>query len=527
MWGVNPKRPSWTGAALSRTTKVQVVPSPVGGINAVSPYVATEPSYCLVATNLNATGQGMRVRSGHTVFAENIGTDGIRTVIPFEGSTESKLFAVASDGIFDVSAGGAGPWSAAVTFGTSSSNSGWGSWTNFVADAGNHYVFYADEENGLYRYVEGGSWAAVTDITGVTEADLHFVTQHQSRVWFAEAASATGWYLAAGTISGAATPFYFGNKFKHGGILKGLYTWTVDGGEGLDDHLVAISSGGDVMVYKGIDPSQASSWELVGQFYVGQLPAGRRVAQTEGGDLYILSQYGVIPLTRLMQGQLVQQEGAQLSRNISPLIAQAMSLTINSRGWEMKNIPSENVFIVARPALTGQAELQFTLSSHTNGWTTWEDLPYQTGDVWEGTFYFGDPDGNLYILDGNTDDEEAITFSLLTSFQEYGETGQYHRVHFMRPVFRAAGAPSFALLPRYDYNTDPPIAPSAVPVVTGPLWDIALWDSAYWTSDGVVVQPVTAGTGIGRAMAIAMIGTSSFETLFIRCDLMFDTGSIL
>lgn len=517
----------WPGAPAARTTKVQVIPAPVGGLNLVTPLVATEPAYCLVATNLVASGQGMRVRSGHTAYATDVDADGIRTVIPFEGAAESALFAVSQNGVYDVSAGGAGPWAAEVAFPSAAEPAGWGTWTNFAADSGLHYAFYADEQNGLYRRQEGGSWAAVTDITGVTETNLTFVTQHMSRVWFAEEGTALAWYLAAGSISGAATSFNFGSKFNHGGTLKGLYSWTVDGGEGVDDHLIAIGSGGDVLVYKGTDPSSADTWALVGQYYVGRLPAGRRVAQNEGGDLYILCQYGVIPLTRLLQGTLVQDTQAQLSRNISPLIAEAMSLTISSRGWEMRNIPSENAFVVARPAIAGFENLQFALSSHTNGWTTFESLPYQTGDVWDGSFYIGGADGTVYLLGGNTDIDEDVEWALLFSFQEYGETGLYHRIQFIRPVFRASGAPTYTAEARYDYNTDPPTSSSATPVVTGSLWDVALWDAGTWLSSGSTVQSVVGGTGIGRAMSVALTGSSSSETVFVRADIMFDTAGPL
>jgi hypothetical protein len=518
---------AWPGVPLQRTTKVQVVPAPVGGLNLVTPLVATEPSYCLVATNLVATGQGMRVRSGHTAYASDVDLDGIRTVIPFEGAAESALFAVSPNGIYDVSSGGAGPWVAEVSFPSASEPAGWGTWTNFTADSGLHYAFYADEQNGLYRRLEGGSFAAVTDITGVSELALTFVTQHMSRVWFVEDGTALAWYLVAGNIAGPATSFNFGSKFNHGGTLKGLYSWTVDGGEGIDDHLVAIGSGGDVLVYKGTDPTSAATWQLVGQYYVGRLPAGRRIAQNEGGDLYILCQYGVIPLTRLLQGTLVQDAQAQLSRNISPLIAEAMALTISSRGWEMRNVPSENAFLVARPAIGGFENLQFSLSSHTNGWTTFEGLPYQTADVWDGDFYIGGADGTVYLFAGNVDIDEAIPFGLLSSFQEYGETGLYHRVQFMRPVFRSTGSPAYTAEARYDYNTDPPTSVSAAPVLTGSLWDVALWDSAIWAASGAVVQSVIGATGIGRAMAMALAGTSDSETLFIRTDIMFDSAGPL
>ncbi len=526
-FGAPPGAKLWGPRPSPRTTKVQIVPAPVGGLNLVTPLAATEPAYCLVATNMVATGQGMRVRSGHSVYAEDVDAAGIRTVIPFEGAAESALFAVSPNGIYDVSAGGAGPWVADVSFPSSAEPAGWGTWTNFTADSGLHYAFYADEQNGLYRRLEGGAFAAVTDITGVAETSLVFVTQHMERVWMVEGGTALAWYLDAGSIAGPATSFNFGSKFAHGGTLVGLYSWTVDGGEGVDDHLVAIGSGGDVIIYKGTDPTSAATWSLVGQYYVGRLPAGRRIAQNEGGDLYILCQYGVIPLTRLLQGTLVQDAQAQLSRNISPLIAEAMSLTISSRGWEMRNVPSENAFLVARPAISGFENLQFALSSHTNGWTTFESLPYQTGDVWDGSFYIGGADGSVYLLDGNTDVGEAIPFGLLSSFQEYGETGLYHRIQFMRPVFRSTGSPAYTAEARYDYDDDPPTTSGAAPVISGSLWDVALWDTAVWTSSGSTVQSVVGGTGIGRAMAVALAGTSDSETLFIRTDIMFDSAGPL
>lgn len=518
----------WSGRPKQGGTKAAAVPAPALGINATVPLATMSPEFCINAVNLIPNGTGSRVRSGYTSFATDVDADGIRTVVPFEGSTDSanRLFVTGPNGIYDITAGGAGPWVAAPAL-SGAPTAGWGTWTNFVSDAGTHYAFYADEADGLYRYAEGGAWAAVTDITGVTEANLAFVTQHQNRVWFVEKNTATGWYLAAGAIAGAATPFRFGNKFKHGGFLVGLYTWTVDGGDGINDHLVAISSGGDVMVYSGTDPSSATSWQLVGQFYVGALPVGRRVANNETGDLFILSQYGVIPLTRLMQGQLVQQEATQLSRNIAPIVADALNLTIDTRGWELRNIPSENVFILCRPAITGFASTQYALSTRTYGWTIFEGLPYQTGDVYEGTFYFGDSGGDVWILSGNTDDGEAISWSMVSAFSDAGETARFHRIHFMRPVFLAGGTPDAAVEARYDYDLDLPAPISADPPVTGALWDVAEWDEAFWVGVGIVVQSVVAGSGIGRAMAVALAGTSESETVLLRIDLMYDTGGFL
>ena len=79
-----------------------------------------------------------------------------------------------------------------------------------------------------------------------------------------------------------------------GGELVGLYNFTMDGGDGVDDYLVALSRAGDVVIYRGDDPSLIDLWNIVGTFYVGELPAERRVANEYGGDLYIISVFGMI-----------------------------------------------------------------------------------------------------------------------------------------------------------------------------------------------------------------------------------------
>jgi hypothetical protein len=537
--GFIPERGYSLGKPGPRSSKVVALPAPVAGINAVDPIAVIPPQFCLSAVNLIADGRTMKVRPGYRNHASNVGTEdtGVRGIIPFAGgdSANNELFATTEDGIYTVTAGGDGPWVADVSFGTADDESGFGVWTNFVGDNGTHYAFYADESNGLYRYDEGGAWAAVTDITGVDETTLVFCHMHKGRMWFVERDTGTAWYLASGSIAGAATSFNFGNKFIHGGHLVGLWSWTVDGGEGIDDHLVAVSSQGDVMVYKGEDPSSVATWTLVGQYYVGVPPAGRRIAQSQGGDLYILSQYGVIPLTRLMNGALVQQENAQLSRNISPLIADRLERTRSANGWEMRNVPGTNIYLVGTPLIEGDPDVQFVLSTRTAGWTVFEGLPYLTGDVFNGTFYFGDLENSVWILEGDEDGVaedgsggDDITWSLQTVFSENGEIGMFHRAQFIRAVFLAAGAPGISIAARFDYDTSPVDAPPAPVDVSGlALWDVAIWDSAIWGSQAVPIQQVYGAAGIGRAVSVSMRGASNVETGLVRFDLIFDTGGML
>jgi hypothetical protein len=540
--GFSPKKGNYLGdPAKQASLKAVPFPAPSGGINAVDPLASLDPKYSVLANNFIADGRGLRVRTGTQQFATGVGTTDVLTIIPFEAATTgaNKLFCAGSAGIYDVTAGGAGPWATSVAFGVTTGTAGYGVWSNFVLDNGANYVFYADSVNGLYQYPSGGPWVATgVGITGPAggSADLTFVTQFKSKLWFCEKNSARAWYLASGTVAGVAKVFNFGNKFKHGGTLVGLYNWTMNSGVGIDDHLVALSSSGDVIIYKGSDPDTALDWFQIGQYYIGGIPAGNRQGAVFGGELFLLSQLGVLPLSRLMAGDALDDVATYASKNISPLITTEMAVSRTSIGWEMRNIVSENVFTVSVPKQTGLAYKQYAMSSKTNGWCTFMDLPYKTGDTYTGTFYIGSETGVIYRLNGHSDQVtlagtggNAITFSLITAFSDLSESALYHQVQFLRPVFRASAAPSYSIAARYDYNTDDYTGIAISTVISGYLWDgsTALWDTALWGADSTTVESVSGVNGIGRACAAVLLGTSTGETNLMRIDMMFTTAGLL
>lgn len=200
----------------------------------------------------------------------------------------------------------------------------------------------------------------------------------------------------------------------------------------------------------------------------------------------------------------------------------------------MRSVPSENVFIASVPKGTNTPYKQYAMSSKTNGWCVFQDLEYVTGDNWNGTFYIGGPTGTVYKLTGHTDKVtlagstgNAITFSLLTAFSDLSESGLYHQVQFLRPVFRASAAPAYSISARYDYNTDDYSGLAIASTISGGLWDAAIWDTSLWGGDATTIESITGGAGIGRAVAAVLLGTSTGETNLMRIDIMYTTGSFL
>lgn len=500
------------------------------------------PKDAIFLYNMVPSEYGTRVRTGYAEWATGVGS-AVRTILPFTGAVtgDDKLWVAADDGLYDITSGGASP-AVDTAFGTIDSTSGQGVFTNFVNDAGAYFMLYTDESNGYYTYTRAtDTWLKVamggggTDISGVNPATFCFVTIFKNRVWFVEKDTGNAWYLAAGSIYGAATKFNFGNKFKHGGQLVALYSWTVDGGEGVDDYLVAISSGGDVIVYKGSDPATATDWFQHGLWYIGPPPAGRRIAGSFSGELYLLSAYGLLPMTKLLSGTLTQQNEVYLSSKITPIINSTMNVSRTQLGWEVRLIPSENLIVITTPKQVGYPWFQFAYSLNTPGWGIYRDMPYYTGDTWQAQFYFADDEGNVYLHSDNVDGTDlaglngvAIEWSVLMSFQGHGNDVNYKRIQFIRPIFLAEEAPMYAVEARYDYNLSEALAPPfSASLIVGALWDAALWDAGLWSGEFTEVESVVGGTGMGRVLSVGLNGNSAGKTILVKFDIMADTGGLL
>lgn len=531
-------RPSVFNRPSPQRTTVSKIPAPMAGINAQSGLSEMAPNEAIFLKNMYPARYGCRVRSGYVEFATDVGTGGVRTILPYVGSqsSENKLFACAEDAIYDVTAGGNSP-SSVHSFSTTDSESGYGQWTTYVTNAG-HFLVYCDESNGYQLYTESsGTWSTIAagmgagEISGADPGDFVGCISFKSRLWFIEKNTASAWYLDVGAVTGTVTEFDFGNKFKHGGNLVALYSWTIDGGEGIDDYLVAVSSTGDIVIYKGNDPDSATDWFQHGQWYIGQAPVGRRIAGSFGGELYILSAYGLIPLTKLISGALIQQEDIYVSRKINPLINEDMAVSRTQLGWEVRLIPSENLLLVSTPKRTGLDYKQYVQALNTEGWATFIDIPYLTGDVYLDDFYIGDEDNRVLRLSGNSDNVALdgtggvdISFSLLQTFQEEGTPGNYKRTQFIRPVFIASAAPAYVAEVRYDYDLSEIFGAPSSTTVSGALWDTAIWDSALWSLEFATADSLRGGAGMGRTMALGLDGNTQTETILVRTDLYRDEG---
>jgi hypothetical protein len=256
-----------------QVSKSFVVPAPIEGIDVSKGLAGGNLANCLYSYNLTAAEYGLRVRNGYREWAINLDNGsglGVKTILPFGGEdtdlSDDRLFAVTNEGIWDVTTYAAAP-TLALDFlapgngGDITDEAGYGVYTHYVTLAGAKLMYYADSRNGLFQYSAAtGLWVRATTITGPDLEKVNFVMTHKRQLWMIEQDSSSAWYLEEASVSGAADEFFFGSKFIHGGNLAGLFSWTIDGGIGVDDYFVAVSRAGDVLPYQGTDPSSVDTW---------------------------------------------------------------------------------------------------------------------------------------------------------------------------------------------------------------------------------------------------------------------------
>jgi hypothetical protein len=532
------------------------VPSPIRGMDARLAMSQTTDDYCVYTINMVPYEYGMQTRKGfseHAINLTGVGGDRVGCIIPFgsardvTGDVDHRLFASTNEGIWDVTASTDAP-SLVVDFPIKADPAGYGDYVHYTTRNGGNLLFFADRVNGLYEYdADTDTWDRPDNIQGVDAAQVRHLLIHKERLWLVEADSTNAWYLPLGAPTGQATDFEFGSKFKHGGSIAALFSWTVDGGAGVDDMFIAVSREGDVVVYQGDDPDTADTWSLRGVYYIGEVPAGTDFGGEHAGELYLLSAYGVSSLNELLKG--VGSVGAAdntVAGRITSLLRTQMQRYITDNGWAVKSIPSEGGMLISTPPeaslLTLNRTTQYYYNSAVQGWGIWRDMPMTCFDSWRSEIYFGTADGRICKVEGERDEVklnatvgetngEAIEFSLLSSYSDLGIPAAHKRVTHIRADFVTDNvAPSVRLRAFYDFDLREIRPPLARNFTEFGEWDVALWDDGIWGKAGGAASGANVllgGWGAGRHIAVAMAGKTAVATRFMGWDVTFDVGGEL
>jgi len=461
------------------TAKHTSLPSPVGGLNDRDAIVAMPKEDAVKLTNWFPHPAYVSTRKGRRPHVTGF-TAPVETLMEYAAENGSnKFFAAAGTAIYDVTAAGA--VGAAVV--TGMSNARWQE--TMITTAGGSFLVAVNGENAPKKY-DGLAWTDVS-ITGVTPSTLVHVALFKNRLFFTEKNSLEIWYLPVLSIGGTAAAFPLGSVFRRGGYVMACYTWTLDAGNGSDDHLVVISSKGEIAVYRGTDPSSAADWGLVGVYYVGE-PVGRRCGIKYGGDLIVNCLGGVFPLSKALLSATIDKRNA-LTDKIQNTVSEEMQFYGNNFGWQLCLFEESNMLILNVPKGNG-SNYQYVQNTITGAWARFEGW---NANCWlysrDGLFY-GDGNSVQMAWQGDLDDTTPIQADMIMSYQYFGDLATNKFFTMVKPYLLASGSPSILYGLCGDFKETEPEGVFVYEAPTGMVWGDMYWGTMVW---GGGMRSITSG----------------------------------
>lgn len=511
-------------APRSQAVTVSSYAAPVGGWNARDALAAMKPTDAVALDNWYPQTSYVEIRGGFASHATGMTGNGKTLAVYNKLTGTREMFCLTASGVYDVtSAGAVGASKAARTNGKHQ-------FTNMV-DGGTAYLILV---NGVDKplYYDGTTWTAVDGastpaLTGVTTTTLVHVNVYKGRLFFVQTNSLSVWYLAAGAVGGALTEFPLDGVAKRGGYLMAMATWTMDAGDGPDDHAAFITSEGEILIYSGTNPGDAAAWSLDGVYTVAE-PLGRRCWTKFGGDIILLTRAGAFPMVKALQSVAIDYKVA-VSDKINQAFTEAAVTYGSNFGWCATVFPEKNALIINVPISEDGDHEQYVMNTITQSWCRFQEWDAEDFGVLNNELYFCDGTAVYKAWTGQIDGTNNIVAYAKQAFNYFGKPGVEKQFKLFRPVLAVNGTLQFLTDFDVDFQDDEINGTATYTVNSGGVWDTSLWDVGRWGAGLTVVKEWTSPAEFpGYCCAPKIkVATNSLTVQWMANDVVYEMGGVL
>lgn len=497
------------------------IPAPVGGLNDRDSIADMPISDAALMVNWWPYPSYLGVRKGSASHVTGFPAP-VETLVEYLPTTgTSTLFAAAGTAFYNATTPGS--VGAAVQSGLANAR-----WQHAqITTPGGSFLYMVNGVDSP-RLWDNATWTTITGastpaITGVTTTLLAHVTLFKNRLFFVESSSMRLWYLPVNSVGGAASSMDMGSIFRLGGYVMAAYTWTLDAGSGSDDHLVIISSNGEIAVYRGSDPSSSTDWAVIGVFTMGR-PLGRRCAVKFGGDLAVNTYEGVYPLGKGLLSSSVDRRVA-LTDKIQNSVSQAASTLGSNFGWQVCLNADDNMLILNVPYGSG-ANYQYAQNTITGAWTVFSGWDAQVWLKASTGLYYG---GSTFVnkaWTGNADIAVPITADVCQSFGYFGTKAYNKYFTMIRPYLMTGGSPSILYALNTDYELTEPTGALSYTAPTGMVWGSMVWGSMVWGGGLEAIRSWSTVGAVANSAAIRLkVLNGGAEFRFTNTDFLYQKSN--
>mgnify|MGYP000983838757 FL=1 len=487
-------------------------PAPVLGWNTRDSEANMPRGYALYMENWWPTAKNVQIRKGAMDHVTGkLPTEPVKTMLSWNGVSSSKMFAATDTGLYDVtSAGTFGAVSQALTNGRVES-------VNFRTTGGSFLVCVNGTDDLVYY--NGTSWASVANFvigagpSTLLTKDIVNIHSFKRGLYFLKKDSLSFFYLPIDQILGTVSEYPLGAIFDKGGYLIAQGTWTVDGGKGVDDLTVFVSSEGQLAVYQGTDPGSSSTWALVGVFDIAR-PIGKRCFCKFGGDLLYMSYLGCVGISKFLQSTKIDMKPS-ITDTIGQAFTEAASNYGNLYGWEFAVSPNENILLVNIPLNEYSNSVQYVMNTNTGAWTKFTGWDVYSWTLFGNTLY-GGMAGKVgkFWQDANGDFGNLIQCYVKQAPAYLNPRARMKQTRMLQPIFRISGRVAVDAAIDNDFSDHDDYGQATFTTVPNSRFDISTWDTAVW---GVVainkVDWLTVADQMGYAKALRLRVLASDATV--------------
>ncbi len=262
-------------------------------------------------------------------------------------------------------------------------------------------------------------------------------------------------------------------------------------------------------------------------YYIGA-PVGRRCLIKYGGELLIITEDGLYPMSGALQSSRMNPKTA-----LTDKIQNEMSIAVESYGtnygWQLELFPPENMLLMNVPVATGNNQEQYVMNTITGAWckfTGWNANCFTLFS--DDQLYFG---GDTFVgraWNTNADNATAINATGLQAFSYFGNPGQVKRFTLMRPTFYVNGNISIQGSISVDFDQSAPESALTTTPINEALWDSGTWDISLW-ADNLTLSRLwqgTTGVGYSGAPRIA-VQSNGFRLQWLATEIVLEPGAIL
>ena len=505
----------------------------------VGDLIKIDTTYYFVATitsdtELTTTLATHDTDSGLSAYVSTVVPATCERLFTYKSGGTEKFFASTETDVFEVTT----PTYTTVppTADISSQTSGYYSVVPFTTSGGDFlYILNGTDDPQLY---DGSSWTAINagsspSISNVTSDDLIQGWVYRNRLFFVEKESLRAWYPSVDTLGGALSSVTLTGVFKKGGALLFGATWSLDAGDGLDDKCIFVTDQGEVAVYQGTYPGDTNTWSLIGVYDISR-PLGKNASLRIGGDLLILTEDGIVPISEVVRKDKAALKLTAITRPIEPEWAKTVQRR-KFRPWEMVKWSEYNMGIVNTPVFSDGDDLHcYVVNLETGAWARYTNWDTRCLGIYNEWAYFGTNDGTVEQCEiGGSDNGTPYQSVYIGLYDDCGKPGQNKTVHQGRVDVIAASPFDILMGASVDYGEQLLTAPSAITNYTVDVWDVGKWDEALWDASSNP-QPSSEWFSIGvSGFAIAPMlqltnGVDPFPDLeIVSMHLTYEVGGLV